>query len=297
MVEQGIQGIGRGAARRLPSPAPLLVLPALAMVLAITAAPLAVLFRYSLDRFVPGQEVAAALTAENYVKFLADPYYRQVLWTTIGVAALSTAISLLAGFPVAYFLARTRSRWKSLLVMLAVLPLFVGNVARAAGWLAMLGTQGFVNELLVGLGLVAAPVEILYTPTAVVIGIVAVVLPYMILTLQGVLEGIDAALEEAAASLGANPASVFRRVLLPLALPGVAAGTGLVFILCMNAYATPRLLGGPKFHMMAVTVYDEMVGASNWPFGAALAFVLMIATLLLTVPATLALERRYRGGG
>ena len=276
------------------SPAPLLALPALVVVLAVLGIPLVILARYSLNRFVPGQFMVEAVTLENYVKFASDPYYRGVLWTTVQVALLSTVISLVAGFPVAYFLARTQSRWKSLLVILVVFPLLVGNVVRAAGWLAMLGTKGFVNTALLWVGAIEQPVKILYTPTAVVIGIVAVVLPYMILTLQSVLEGINFAVEEAARNLGAGRLTVLRRVTLPLALPGIVAGTVLVFILCMYAYATPVLLGGPSFRMMAPALYDQMTKANNWPFGAALAFVLMAATLLLTLFASMFLQRRYR---
>jgi putative spermidine/putrescine transport system permease protein len=276
------------------SPAPLLALPALVVVLAVLGIPLVILARYSFNRFVPGQFMVEAVTLENYVKFASDPYYRGVLWTTVQVALLSTVISLVAGFPVAYFLARTQSRWKSLLVILVVFPLLVGNVVRAAGWLAMLGTKGFVNTALLWVGAIEQPIKILYTPTAVVIGIVAVVLPYMILTLQSVLEGINFAVEEAARNLGAGRLTVLRRVTLPLALPGIVAGTVLVFILCMNAYATPVLLGGPSFRMMAPALYDQMTKANNWPFGAALAFVLMAATLLLTLFASMFLQRRYR---
>ena len=136
--------------------------------------------------------------------------------------------------------------------------------------------------------------RMLYTPGAVVVGIVAVVAPYMILTLAAVIEGIPRQVEEAAANLGAGPLTAFRRVVLPLALPGVIAGSVLVFILCMNAYATPVLLGGPSFKMMAPAVYDQFVRGTNWPFGAALAFILLVVTMGLTVVGSLLLGRRYR---
>ena len=123
----------------------------------------------------------------------------------------------------------------------------------------------------------------MYTEFAVVVGVIAVNLPFVVLTLQAVLEGIDRAIEEAALGLGAGPWRTFRHVILPLAMPGVIAGTILSFILAMNAYATPVLLGGPTFQMMGPTVYNQFAGLSNWPFGAALSFVLMTATLLLTV--------------
>ncbi len=280
------------AGDRRRSLAPLLLLPAAVLVLAVLGMPLLTLFRYSFNRFVPGQLMVEAMTWDNYARFFQDPYFLNVLWTTVQVAILCTVLSVILAFPVAYFLARTQSRFKSLLIILTVFPLLVGNVVRAAGWMALLGNQGFVNAVLIWLGLVQQPVKILYTPVAVVVGIIAVVLPYMILTLQSVIESIDRSVEEAAANLGARPITVFRRIILPLSLPGVLAGTVLVGILCMNAYATPVLLGGSQFKMMAPALYDQVARASNWPFGAALAFVLMVATVLLTLASTLVLKRR-----
>ncbi|MBL8691522.1 MAG: ABC transporter permease [Rhodospirillaceae bacterium] len=280
------------AGDRKRSLAPLLVLPAALLVLAVLGMPLLTLFRYSFNRFVPGQAMAEAFVLDNYARFFSDSYFINVLATTVQMAVVCTLLSLILAFPVAYFLARTQSRYKSLLIILTVFPLLVGNVVRAAGWMALLGNNGFVNTVLIWLGAISAPVKILYTPAAVVIGIVAVVLPFMILTLQSVIEGIDRSVEEAALNLGASPFTVFRRVTFPLSLPGVLAGTVLVGILCMNAYATPVLLGGSQFKMMAPALYDQTIRANNWPFGAALAFVLMVATVLLTIASTLALKRR-----
>ncbi|HET7096038.1 MAG TPA: ABC transporter permease [Casimicrobiaceae bacterium] len=245
--------------------------------------PIVILFRYSLNRYTPAKVMVDAFTIENYVKFFTDPFYLAVLFRTIRVAALCTAICVVLAFPMAYCLARTRSRFKNLLLMAVILPLFVGNAVRAAGWMVMFGNKGFVNAALAALGLTREPLQIMYTELAVVIGIIAVNLPFVVLTLQAVLEGIDRPIEEAALGLGAGPWRTFRHVILPLSMPGVIAGTILSFILAMNAYATPVLLGGPTFQMMGPTVYNQFAGLSNWPFGAALAFVLMTATLTLTV--------------
>jgi putative spermidine/putrescine transport system permease protein len=254
--------------------------------------PLAILFRYSLNQFIPGKFMVDALTIENYVKFFTDPYYTTVLLRTVRVAVICTVACLLAGFPLAYVLARSRSRYKNLLIMLVVLPLFVGNAVRAAGWMVAFGNKGFFNATLIGMGVIKTPIEIMYTETAVLIGIVAVNLPFMVLTLQSVIEGIDRAMEEAAYSLGATPAQMVRRVLVPLAMPGILAGTILTFILAMNAYATPVLLGGPKFQMMGPLVYGQFAQQNNWPFGGAIAFILMTATILLTLVANLVVARR-----
>ena len=270
-----------------------LLAPATIFVALCLLAPLAILFRYSLNEFIPTKKMMVeAVTVANYVRFLTDPYYTAILWTTVRIAVTVTAACLLLGFPLAYVMARTQSRYKNVLIILTVLPLFVGNAVRAAGWMTVFGSKGFFNATLQGLGLIDKPLEIMYTEKAVLIGIIAVNLPFMVLTLQSVIESIDRAVEEAAYSLGAPPATMFRRVLWPLAMPGILAGTILCFILAMNAYATPFLLGGPLFKMMAPLVYNQFTQQTNWPFGGAIAFILMTVTLGLTLAANLLVHRR-----
>jgi putative spermidine/putrescine transport system permease protein len=273
----------------------MLIAPATIFVALCLLAPLVILFRYSLNEFVTTKKLMVeAVTVANYVKFFTDPYYTTILATTVRIAVLVTAVCLVLGFPLAYVVARSQSRFKHLLIISIVLPLFVGNAVRAAGWMTVFGTKGFLNASLMGLGLIDKPLEIMFTEKAVVIGIIAVNLPFMVLSLQSVIEGIDRAVEEAAFSLGAPPWTMFRRVLWPLALPGILAGTILTFILAMNAYATPFLLGGPLFKMMAPLVYNQFTQQTNWPFGGAIAFILMTVTLSLTVAANLVVQRRAR---
>jgi putative spermidine/putrescine transport system permease protein len=256
--------------------------------------PLAILFRYSLNQFIPGKFMVDALTIENYVKFFTDAYYTAVLTRTVRIALITTVICLAMGFPLAYVLARTRTRYKNVLIMLVVLPLFVGNAVRAAGWMVAVGNKGVINASLMGAGAISTPIEIMFTEFAVIVGITAVNLPFMVLTLQSIIEGIDRSVEEAAFNLGATPWQMARRVLFPLAMPGILAGTILTFILAMNAYATPVLLGGPRFQMMGPLVYGQFVQQNNWPFGGAIAFILMMATLILTLAANLLVQQRYR---
>ena len=269
-----------------------LAFPASIIVLLVMLVPIVMMFRYSFNHFESSMMVEG-FTLQNYVNFFTDSYYRTVFFDTVLVALTCTVLALVLGFPVAYFLAKTQSRYKSLFIILLVFPLMVGNVVRAAGWMVILGNAGFVNYVMEWLGLIDAPVQIMYTPLAVIIGTTGVVLPYLILTLQSVLEGIDFSVEEAAQNLGANFFTTFRRVVLPIAAPGVAAGTMLVFILCMNAYATPVLLGGTGITMMAPALYDQITKASNWPFGATLAFVLVTATLIMALASNWLIHRRY----
>jgi putative spermidine/putrescine transport system permease protein len=271
-----------------------LIGPATIFVTVSLVLPILIHFRYSLNAFVPGKLMVEAVTLENYVLFFIDPYYRAAFYRTVRVAVTVTAIALVVAAPLAYKLARTQSRYKNLLIMLVVLPLFVGNAVRAAGWMTLFATKGFVNVALQWLGLTAEPLRIMYTEFAVIAGILAVNLPYVVLTLSSVIEGIDRAVEEAAFSLGAGPWAMARRVLWPLAMPGIAAGAIFCFILTMNAYATPVLLGGPQFVMMGPLVYVQFAGKNNWPFGAAVSLILMAATLTLTAAANLMVQRRYR---
>jgi putative spermidine/putrescine transport system permease protein len=270
-----------------------LVGPATVFVTVGLLAPLAILLRYSFNTLDPRRMMVETFSLDNYIKFFADSYYTDIFWTTLRVAALCTVVCLMMGFPLAYVLARTQSRFKNVLIMLVVLPLFVGNAVRAAGWMTIFGSKGFLNVTLMQFGIINEPLQIMYTESAVVAGIIAVNLPYMVLTLQSVIEGINRNVEEAAFSLGAGPMTMFRRVLLPLSLPGILAGTILTFILGMNAYATPVLLGGPKFKMMGPLIYGQFQ-LNNWPFGAAVAFVLMTATLGLTASANILVQRRFR---
>jgi putative spermidine/putrescine transport system permease protein len=283
----------RAARRREAAGAATLLAPATILVCLTMVAPLALLARYSFNRFDPTELMVAALTAQNYVRFLTDPFYLGVLGVTIRVSLAVTLACLVFGVPMAWRLARSESRWKSIYVMAIVLPLFIGATTRTAGWMILFAHGGMLDaasRALLGI----RSFELMNTELAVVVGIVSINLPFTILTLQAVFEGIDPRLEEAAASMGAPPARSFRRVILPLAMPGVLIAAVLCFILSMNAFATPLLLGGPRFQMMAPLLYWEFSSNNNWPFAGVLAFVLMASTLALTLAANAVVPRRYR---
>ena len=266
--------------------------PALALVVVMLVAPLLLLLRFSLNQYDPTELMIEAVTPANYARFVSDPFYLGVLRTTLEVAFLSTALCLLMGLPLAYRLSRMGRRWKTACMLAMVLPLFVGNVVRMVGWMILFAHGGMIDTALrwlTGHGL-----ELMYTPFAVIAGIVSVNLPFVVLTVQSTMETIDPRLEEAAQSLGAPPSRSFWRVVWPLALPGTAIAGILCFILAMNAYATPYLLGGPRFQMMAPLLYWEFSTNNNWPFASALALILMATTLVLTLGSNLLIPRRYR---
>ncbi len=266
--------------------------PATLVVTVMMAAPLLLLLRFSLNRFDIKELMIETMTAENYLRFFTDPFYLGVLRTTVLVAVTSTVLCLLFGLPLAYRLARLQSRWKSLCMLAIVLPLFVGSTVRMVGWMILFAHGGMLDSAVRwvnGVGL-----EVMYTPFAVVAGIVSINLPYVVLTIQSAIETIDIRIEEAAQSLGAPPGRQFWLVVWPLALPGTAIAGILCFILAMNAYATPYLLGGPRFQMMAPLLYWEFSTNNNWPFASALALILMSTTLVLTACSNLLIPRRYR---
>lgn len=280
---------GAAGSRTLPAAAAFLS-PAVAFVMVMLVAPLLLVLRFSVNRYDLTELMIETVTPANYLRFIADPFYFGMLRTTLVVALSSTALCLLLGIPIAWRLARLRSRWKTACMLAMVLPLFVGSVTRMVGWMILFAHAGIVDNAvrwLTGHGL-----ELMYTSFAVVSGIVSINLPFVVLTMQATMETIDPRLEEAAQSLGAPPGRSFWRVIWPLALPGIAIAGILCFILAMNAYATPYLLGGPRFQMMAPLLYWEFSTNNNWPFASAMALILMTTTLVLTAASTAFLSRR-----
>ena len=282
----------RAAARRDAVASFSLLGPASIVTAIMLLGPLLVLARFSLNRFDPVNLMVAAATPANYLRFFANPFYRDVMLTTIRVSLITTIACLVLGLPMGWRLARTQSRAKSLWVILTILPLFIGATTRTAGWMILFARGGMLD--IAARLLHAGRVDLMFSESAVIAGIISINLPFMILTLQSVFEGIDSRLEEAAASFGATPSRAFRRVIFPLALPGIVISAVLCFILSMNAFPTPVLLGGPRFHMMAPLLYLEFSSDNNWPFSAALGFILMATTLILIGLANIIIPRRYR---
>ncbi|MBY5508546.1 ABC transporter permease [Rhizobium leguminosarum] len=268
-------------------------MPATLMVVLFMALPLLYLFRYSLNAYVPGQFMVSDFTLANFIAFFSETYYLIGMRTTLVMSFVVTVTCLVLGLPLANWISRKQGSLKTLLLMMVILPLFISNAVRAAGWMVAFGKTGVINYALLSAGLISAPLEIMYTPYAVFVGIVAVNLPYVVLTLQSVFEGLDENVEYAASSLGANPFETFVLVKLPQIVPGILAAFVLSFILTMNAYATPVLLGGPSFRMMSPMIVGEILNKANWPFGAALSFILLSVTVSITAIAGYYIKRRY----
>ena len=235
----------------------------------------------------------------DFTEFFTDPFYLDILWTTIRVSLVSTAVSLLLGYPTAYYMARTTSRLKQAMVIVILFPFLVSAVVRSYGWMVILGTNGLLNQLLMGLGLISEPLRILNTETAVIIGMIHLLIPYMILSLVGVLQSIDPNVEYAAYSLGASPMTTFRKVVFPLSTPGIISGCVLVFTMSMTSYVTPKLLGGSKFRMMATMVVQEINVNFDWGAASAISYILLAVILAVQVAVVLVTGKYMKrmGGG
>jgi len=249
----------------------------------------------SLQVYEAGKGILDEWTIQNYVQFLSDPFYRDVLWRTLALGAWTTAGCLILGFPLALLLSRLRGMRRSVLYFVLLLPLLTSAVVRTFGWMILLGNNGFINKSLIGLGIVDEPIRMMYTMTGIVIALVEVLLPFMVLALDAALLNIDPHLYEAAQNLGARRARVFAKVTLPLALPGIVSGSVLVFTLAVSAFVTPSLIGGPRIKLMSTLIYQQSMGLLNWPFGGAIAFVMLFTIFALFV-LTFRLTARPRGG-
>ena len=241
---------------------------------------LAVLFAYPLLGIVTRSVYKGGYTLDMYRQIFRVPVYLQVLLATFKVSALVTIVCFALGYPLAYMLATRRPRTAQLLMIIVVLPFFTSIIVRTYAWMVLLGRNGIVNQYLLALGLTDKPLLLLYNQGGVVIGMSYVLLPYMVLTVYSVMRSIDPRLVRAAHSLGASRLQAFRRVFLPLSLPGIAGGTLLVVILSLGFFITPALMGGPGDMMIAMLIEREVEITLNWSFASALAVILLALTLV-----------------
>ncbi|WP_037077799.1 ABC transporter permease [Neorhizobium vignae] len=234
---------------------------------------------------MPGQGTpyGPGFTLGNYGKFFSDFFYVQQVINTLWIGFLTTFICLVLGYPVAWQLARGASTFRALGYALVLSPLLVGIVIRSYGWTILLGNNGIINRTLTGWGLIDGPLPLMYNALGIIIALVHVFLPFMILPIMSAIQGIDPSLEAAARSLGASKVTSFRRITLPLSLPGIQAGCILVFVLSLSAYVTPSLIGGLRVKTMAVTVVDALIDTFQWPFGSALALMLSVTGAIFVV--------------
>jgi putative spermidine/putrescine transport system permease protein len=223
------------------------------------------------------------LTADNFRRLLLDGFYQTILLRTLWIAAIVTLISLLLGYPLAYFLARTRSAWRGVLMFLVIAPLMSGVIVRTYGWIVLLGAEGAINRGLIALGLTSRPVQMLNTEPAVIVALVHILMPYMVFPIFSALAGLDADLGRAASTLGARPARIFIEVTLPLSRGGIMMGAALVFTLCAGAIVTPALLGPADGKVLGQVIYELVLSTLNWPLASAAALILVACQFVVLV--------------
>lgn len=261
--------------RRLNTRPWLLLSPALTTITLMLVVPVLFILVYSFWlRTASGADVAG-FHLDNWREVLSDPFYRDILLSTLRIAAITTVLCALTGYLPAYFIAMSRSRFKTLLLLLVVLPFWVSYIIRTMSWINILGATGALNSALISLGVISEPLDMLYNEAAVILGLVHFLLPFMVLNVYVSLEAIDRNLLDAARSLGASDLASFWEVTLPLSLPGLAAGALLSFVLAAGTYITPVILGGPRNAMFANLVFDAIITQLDWPLGSALSIVLL----------------------
>jgi spermidine/putrescine transport system permease protein len=258
----------------------LFLVPGLTYITAFMLIPLGFIIAYTfLTRGTYGG-IEFIFTSENYTRAL-DSLYIGVLIKSIFIAAAATVLAFLIGFPVAYAITKLPTNRQNIMLVLIVLPFWTNFLIRTYAWIVLLNTQGFLNKGLINMGVISQPLELLYKPSAIVLGLLYAYIPLMILPIYSALVRIDPAMKEAAINLGATPAQAFRQVTLPLALPGVLVGAIFVFVPSVGNFIVPELLGGGKTVMVGNLIRDQFLKARDWPFGSVLALSMVIMLLVL----------------
>ena len=230
-------------------------------------------------------------TAENYIRAF-DPLYATVFWNSARVAGITTLVALLVGYPAAYCIAKMNQRRQLACLILVMLPLWSNYLIRTYAWMVMLNNEGLINRVLMGAGLIDQPLPLLYNDFAIIIGLVYGYMPFMILALFSSISKLGPDLREASTDLGASAFTTFRRVTLPLTLPGIAAGSVFVFVLSVGNFVTPDLLGGGKRTMLGNLIYDQFLTARDWPFGSAIAAIVVFIMMALLTAQAVIVNRR-----
>ena len=262
-----------------------LISPAMLWLLIFFLIPLGIMLVYSFCQHTYASNVRTGVswvfTFENYLNAF-DSAYMQAILRSFWIALVNTLICLVLGYPIAYYISRQPPKLKNILLALIIIPLWTNFIVRTFAWMVILRENGLINTILMRLGLINEPLQLLFTSGAVITGLVYGYLPFMIYPLYASIEKVNPSLLEAAYDLGANRVQTFLKVIVPLTMPGIIAGSILVFIPTLGAYVTPDLLGGAKVMMIGNVIQNQYMKVRNPPFGSALSFLLLISVLVLT---------------
>jgi putative spermidine/putrescine transport system permease protein len=271
----------------------LLASPALLLFIGLLLVPLLLTALLSFHAFDGTRGVLPDYTWRNYFEVFSDGYYHEIFLRTGGLALGVTLLCVVFGVPETLILARMKSPWRALFLIVILGPLLISVVVRTLGWAILFGNNGLINSTLMGLGITSEPVRLLFSMTGVAIALTHVLIPFMVISVWANLQKLDPQVENAGLSLGAPPRKVFWRVMLPQLLPGILSGCIIVFALSASAFATPALLGGRKLKVVATAAYDEFLNTLNWPLGATIAMLLLLANVLIILGANRWVERRF----
>lgn len=259
-------------------------------------AAMAAVLQYSVRAFIPGSLEPGGFTLENFTA-LFRPLFAHVFVNTVWICFLTTVFTLIVGYPLAYALVHVRNRFaKSFMLITVITPLFLGEVVRTYAWIIVLGSNGFINSVLLKLGLIAQPVQFMFTTFGVVLALVHVTIPVMVVILAAALSHIDRNYVRAAESLGAGPIRAFATVTLPLSMPGIVAAVTTSFAWTFSAFATPQLIGGGRVNMISNLVYQLGFASFNFPFAASLCVAGLALTLIVLLLLRAALRPLERMG-
>lgn len=267
--------------------------PALLVFLGLVIIPLGMTVLLSFYDWGQYKGIVPDFTLKNWREIATDSYFFEIFLRTFRIAILVTLASVLIGVPEAYILNRMSPGWRSAFLLVVIGPLLVSVVARTLGWALLLGSTGLVNQGLMALGLIASPLEFMFTETGVVIALTHVLIPFMILSVWASLQRLDPQIENAAMSLGAGWWTIWTRVIMPQIVPGILSGGIIVFALAASAFASPAIIGGRRLKVAATLAYDEFLNTLNWPLGAAVATLLLVALVAIIVGSNRLIERRY----
>lgn len=261
-----------------------LVIIPLAYVIVLLLYPMFNLFKLS----VYGE---SGFTFEHLIHIFSNPVYLKVLWITLKISIIVTILSLLISYPIAYLLIKIKSRrWANVILALALIPFWISLLVRTFSWIILLQNEGVINQFLMSIGVISEPIKLLYSTTGVVIGMVHVLYPFMFFSLYSVMKGIDQRLVDAAEGLGARPMKAFTQITLPLSLPGILAGSLLVFVMSLGFFVTPALLGGSEDMMVSMVIENYINNTLNWHLASALSLVLFVITIFVIFIAFLILR-------
>lgn len=267
--------------------------PGLVLFVSMLGTPLLLTFLLSFYGFDFTKGIQPGFSFDNYIEVLGDSYFHKIFGRTFAIALTVTVISVLLGTPEAYILSRMRKPWKSIFLIVILGPLLISVIVRTLGWALLIGGQGMISKLLQALSITDGPFSLMFTTTGMIIALVHVLVPFMVLAVWTSIQRIDPQIEDAALTLGASKFTVLRRIVLPQIMPGVLSGSLIVFALTASAFATPSIIGGRRLKVVATTAYDEYLNTLNWPLGAAIALLLLVANIAVIMSYNRFIERRY----